>query len=39
MVMKIDVFDGEYAFLSNFYKAQVEFEGMIYPTNEHVPSC
>jgi len=35
MVMKIDVFEGEYAFLSNFYKAQVEFEGIIYPTNEH----
>ena len=32
---KIDCFDGEYAFLSNFYEAPVEKGGIIYPTNEH----
>lgn len=35
MINKINIFDGEYAFLSNFYRADVEFEGVIYPTNEH----
>src|SRR5438046_10530573 len=32
---KIDPFEGEYRFLSNFYPAQVEFEGLTYPTVEH----
>jgi ribA/ribD-fused uncharacterized protein len=32
---KIDSFQGEYRFLSNFYPAQVEFEGMTYPSVEH----
>ena len=32
---KIDNFDGDYAFLSNFYYAPVEWEGITYPTNEH----
>lgn len=32
---KIDCFDGEYAFLSNFYEAPVEKGGIVYPTNEH----
>jgi ribA/ribD-fused uncharacterized protein len=31
----IDKFDGEFSFLSNFYPAEVEFEGWIYPTVEH----
>lgn len=32
---KIDCFDGEYAFLSNFYDSPIEKDGIIYPTNEH----
>ena len=32
--IKIDYFDGEYAFLSNFYPAKVSFDGMDYPNNE-----
>ena len=32
---KIDRFDGEYAFLSNFYEAPFEKDGIVYPTNEH----
>ena len=35
MVHQINTFDGPFAFLSNFYKASVTFEGMTYPTNEH----
>lgn len=35
MTEKIDCFDGEFAFLSNFYPAEVEFEGLRYPTSEH----
>lgn len=31
----IDSFSGEYRFLSNFYPAEVEFEGMMYPSTEH----
>lgn len=31
----IDFFDGEYAFLSNFYNASCIFEGKLYPTVEH----
>lgn len=31
----IDFFDGEYAFLSNFYNASCIFEGKFYPTVEH----
>ena len=31
----IDRFEGEYRFLSNFYPAQIEYEGLIYPTIEH----
>lgn len=31
----IDSFRGEYAFLSNFYEHPVEFEGIVYSTNEH----
>ena len=27
--------DKEVAFLSNFYPQEIEFEGIIYPTNEH----
>ena len=33
--MIIDTFKGEYGFLSNFYPAPVEFEGILYPTVEH----
>lgn len=32
---KIAEFQGEYRFLSNFYPATVEFEGITYPTVEH----
>ena len=31
----IDCFDKEWAFLSNFYWNEIEFEGITYPTNEH----
>jgi ribA/ribD-fused uncharacterized protein len=31
----IDSFQGEYRFLSNFWPAEVEFEGITYPTAEH----
>lgn len=30
----IKVFDGEYAFLSNFYERQVEYEGITYGSSE-----
>lgn len=33
--MVIDNFDGEFAFLSNFYDAPTEWEGILYPTTEH----
>jgi ribA/ribD-fused uncharacterized protein len=32
---KIDLFDGEYAFLSNFYPSEIEYEYMKYLTVEH----
>src|SRR4051794_21773182 len=32
---KIDSFEGQYRFLSNFFPAEVEFEGMTYPSVEH----
>src|SRR5947208_6749913 len=32
---KIAAFQGEYRFLSNFWPAIVEFEGITYPTVEH----
>lgn len=35
MENRIDCFDGEYAFLSNFYNSPFEYDGIIYPTNEH----
>ena len=31
----INQFDKEWAFLSNFYPQEIEFEGIISPTNEH----
>lgn len=31
----IDSFQGEYRFLSNFWAATVEFEGVLYKSNEH----
>ena len=31
----IDDFSGGYRFLSNFYVAPVEYEGVIYPSTEH----
>ena len=33
--MKIDSFDGQYAFLSNFYDSPITYEGINYPTVEH----
>lgn len=36
MPVVIDKFDGTaFGFLSNFYPAEVEYEGMMYPTSEH----
>ena len=35
MKLVIDSFNNEYAFLSNFYEAPVEWEGITYPSNEH----
>jgi N-glycosidase YbiA len=32
---RIDSFQGQYRFLSNFWPAQVEFEGLVYPDVEH----
>jgi len=32
---RIDSFQGRYRFLSNFYPAQVEFQGLTYPDVEH----
>ena len=31
----INCFDGKWAFLSNFYWNEIEFEGITYATNEH----
>ena len=31
----IDCFDGEFAFLSNFYEHPIQYQGIVYPTNEH----
>lgn len=31
----ITSFSGEYRFLSNFWKAAVEYEGIVYPSSEH----
>lgn len=35
MKTKIDRFEGEHEFLSNFYKSRVTYEGKWYPTLEH----
>lgn len=32
--MKIDKFDGDYAFLSNFYGAPVKYNGILFPNSE-----
>lgn len=32
----INSFKGQYSFLSNFYPVQVEIEGIVYPSVEHV---
>lgn len=32
---KIDRFQGQYRFLSNFYPAPTAYEGIVYPTSEH----
>ncbi|KKQ34497.1 MAG: Swarming motility protein ybiA [Candidatus Nomurabacteria bacterium GW2011_GWB1_37_5] len=32
---KIEVFRGEYRFLSNFWPVNIEYDGMTYPTVEH----
>jgi len=34
MSRKIDKFRGEYYFLSNFYPAHVEYDGIVYKNNE-----
>lgn len=33
--MTIDLFKGEYAFLSNFYNCPIIYEGITYPSSEH----
>lgn len=33
--VSIDSFTGDYRFLSNFYPAKVEYEGLVFPTVEH----
>lgn len=35
MLSKIDSFKGKYNFLSNFWPAQVHYDGITYPTVEH----
>ena len=35
MKNRIDSFNRDYAFLSNFYESSIEFEGIKYPTVEH----
>jgi ribA/ribD-fused uncharacterized protein len=35
LVDTIDKFEGEYAFLSNFYESPALYEGVLYPTSEH----
>lgn len=35
MVNKIEVFNGEWHFLSNFYLTDIEYEGLTYPSVEH----
>lgn len=35
MVDRISSFDGEYRWLSNFWKAQVSLDGMVFPTVEN----
>lgn len=34
-MQKIDSFDGQYRFLSNFFHCEVEYEGQTYPSSEH----
>lgn len=33
--MKIEKFDGEYRWLSNFYMCKCRYEGIVYPSSEH----
>lgn len=33
--MKIDSFQGEYRWLSNFWPCDIEFDGVVYPSVEH----
>lgn len=35
MKTNVDRFKGLYSFLSNFFDNPIEFEGILYPTNEH----
>lgn len=35
MSKQITRFDGQYRWLSNFWPAEVEFEGVLYPSSEH----
>jgi hypothetical protein len=35
LVNTIDKFEGDYAFLSNFYESPAVYEGVLYPTSEH----
>lgn len=34
--MIISTFSGQFRFLSNFYPAPITFEGLVYPTSEHL---
>ena len=33
--MKIDKFEGDYAFLSNFYPVEVRYKGILFPSSEN----
>jgi ribA/ribD-fused uncharacterized protein len=37
--MAITSFSGQYFFLSNFYRREFRFDGVIYPTSEHAFQC
>lgn len=35
LVMKVSEFQGEYRFLSNFWRVSIDYEGITYPSTEH----
>lgn len=34
--MKIDKFEGQYWFLSNFFTVEITYKGKVYPSSEHI---